>query len=80
MVVPLDICNRGEAGGGAGLFPKAGAETNGSLAKGRAFTSIEFLADVLVVDAMELVLLNMPRGVLEGRSATSLVIVPRAGL
>lgn len=42
--------------------------------------SIEVLADSLGAEAIELALLNIPRGVLEGRFATSLVTVPRAGL
>jgi hypothetical protein len=42
--------------------------------------SIEFLADEGAAEAIELVRLNMPLGVLDGRSATSLVTVPLAGL
>jgi hypothetical protein len=42
--------------------------------------SIEVLAEALGTEAIEFVRLNMPRGVLDGRSATSLVTVPLAGL
>lgn len=55
-------------------------EKKGSVVEGRTPISIEFLADDGATEAIELVRLNIPLGVLDGRAATSLVTVPRAGL